>query len=52
MIDEWKNLLLIKKALLEEILKDFDKYEVTDPKAKAIIAGKLQGLYNLLGEEK
>lgn len=48
----WKDLLLIKKELLEEILKDFDEYEVTDPKAKAIISGKLQGLYNLIGEEK
>jgi hypothetical protein len=48
----WKDLLLIKKELLEEILKDFDEYEVTDPKSKAIISGKLQGLYNLIGEEK
>ena len=48
----WNELIKIKKELLEEILKDFKEYEVTDPKAIAIISGKLQGIYNLTGEEK
>lgn len=47
---DWNTLIKVKKELLEEILKDFEENEVTDPKAMAIISGKLQGLYNLSGE--
>lgn len=45
----WGELLKIKKDLLEQILKDFEENGVTDAKAKAIIAGRLEGIYNLEG---
>lgn len=50
--DKWKEEKKIQKELLEEILQDFEKYDVTDPKAKAIISGKLQATYDFLGENK
>lgn len=47
--DKYKETLKIKRELLEEILQNFNDYEVTDPKAKAIISGKLESIYNLEG---
>ena len=51
MLNDWNQLIIIQKMLLEQILKDFDEYEVNDPKAKAIITGRLEGLYNLGGKD-
>ena len=48
-LSNWNQLIKIKKDLLEEILQDFQQHNVTDPKAKAIITGKLEGIYNLEG---
>lgn len=46
-LSNWNQLIKIKKDLLEEVLNDFNEYEVTDPKARAIITGKIEGLWKL-----
>lgn len=47
----WKDELAAKKEILEDILNSFEKYGVTDQRAKAIIEGKLDGIKRVLGDE-
>ena len=41
-----------KKEILEEILDECKKYGIKDESTMAIIEGKLQAIYQILGEEK
>ena len=47
--NKYKETLQTKKELLEEILQIFQKYEVTDPRAKAVITGLLESIYFMEG---